>query len=526
MNFLQSDKKTITLFFLIYLIANFFLLLNYDGIYFDDWALYNHSFDIIYNMFSQVMGNAGIFVSFLHYSLLKLGVFSYRILTFFLLFLCGIFVYKILKTLNFISHQDRFFVTLLFLLAPLYSAKVALIVFPYTFCITLFFFGFYLLSEYLKNLGIIKRIFILIIFFISFLTNSILVFYLVVLIYIFYKLYNVNFSFFFNIKTFIIKKIDFIILPIIFWIIKYIYFLPTGLYSDYNIISFKLMFSSPIYFLFVFYKNFILSLEKALDLILFIWPLILLLFIFFYNYSNNEKKVNNCPKISFLLILLGLFFFFLGAFPYISVGKFPDDIDWSSRHQLLLPLGFSFILYFGLKTLSEILSIKKNMFDFILIVFAIAFVGIQLKDGINYNIDWIYQQSIKYNFLESEVVKKHTTFIVRTSIGDKLAKGRIFRFYELNGISKEAFAEDNRYFVNSENEIELYKMYKPYKQYNFSKWQYENPVCIEILKNEKQKELDGITKFIALIKFKYYQIFDKEKYYQRVKQLIFIKGCS
>ena len=48
--------------------------------------------------------------------------------------------------------------------------------------------------------------------------------------------------------------------------------------------------------------------------------------------------------------MLGLVLF-CGVFAYNAVGQQPRLNDWSHRHQLLVPLGASFILFFGLKTI-------------------------------------------------------------------------------------------------------------------------------------------------------------------------------
>lgn len=186
MNFLESNKKVFWILFSIYFIVNIPFLLNYNGIYWDDWVIVDQDLETLNAMFTQAVGYAGYIISYLHYFMINyLGVFSYRVLTFLLLFFSGWFVYKILSDLSIFSSKDRFFLTIFFLVAPLYNAKVALINFPYTLFSFIFFLAFYLLSNTYENLVIRKRIFILSLFFISFLVNSILVFYAIVLIYIF-----------------------------------------------------------------------------------------------------------------------------------------------------------------------------------------------------------------------------------------------------------------------------------------------------------------------------------------------------
>src|SRR5690606_9679610 len=82
------------------------------------------------------------------------------------------------------------------------------------------------------------RVMVLIIFFFSFFVNSLLVFYAVVLMYMFYKIYDIKLNFIQNSILFVKTKIDFIILPILFFIVKSIWFVSSGAHGpDYNKIS-------------------------------------------------------------------------------------------------------------------------------------------------------------------------------------------------------------------------------------------------------------------------------------------------
>jgi len=145
MSILNNQRVIFCIFFFIYLIANSFFILNYNGVYWDDWTLYEHDFETINSFFYQAAGEIGYSVSWLHYALSTIGngVYIYRVFTFFLLFMSCLFLYNIFCSIKSISDKDRFFLVLFVLLAPLYGAKVALIDFPYTLYSTLFFFPFF-----------------------------------------------------------------------------------------------------------------------------------------------------------------------------------------------------------------------------------------------------------------------------------------------------------------------------------------------------------------------------------------------
>lgn len=524
MTFLQSDRKTILFMLVIYLISNFFFLLNYNGIYWDDWALIRNSFETISNMYVQSVGAVGYLSSILNYIIMSIGngIFFDRILTVICLFSSGIFVYKILQTLSFISKEDRFFITMFFLLAPIYSAKVSLLIMNFLY-VTLFYFGFYLISKYIDNLGLMKRVLILCIFFLSFLNNAILVFYAIVLVYVFYKLYNRKTTYLNNLSVFVKTKVDFILLPVIFYIIKSIYFVPSGIYQQqgYNKINIENILNLNNYyhtFLWSFIDPIKLSVENISPFIIIAFVLLLLL-------SNLFSRQNNeMNKKDIYLLIIGFVVFFLGSFAYLAVGKVPNLNDWESRFQVLLPIGFSFILYYGIQIISNLLNFKVVIKYFLYLILIISFVSFHLKEQLKYNIDWFYQQSIIENFKISEQIIQNSTFVVENELYSKLAKSRVLRYYELNGMSKDAFSKDDKLFVSNENQITLLEDLKTHKEMNYSLWEKEPPIYFKMKENPNvpfnKGQVQTLKYFFML---KYLEIFNQIQFKKEIKNLVFFE---
>jgi hypothetical protein len=105
------------------------MLLNYDGVYWDDWVLYNQSYDTLLFLFDQsghgFTASIGIFLS-------RIGneVLPFRIYIFVGGFLSGIFLYLILDSLDAIDRFSKFFITLFFLIAPVFSQKNEMTIYP------------------------------------------------------------------------------------------------------------------------------------------------------------------------------------------------------------------------------------------------------------------------------------------------------------------------------------------------------------------------------------------------------------
>ncbi len=114
---------------------------------------------------------------------------------------------------------------------------------PYGVFYACFFYSILVLTEYMdgKKTLFLWRIFIWALFFISFYVNSLLLFYSIVLLYIIYKLQEDNHTLISSLllKRCVMKYGDFIVLPILFWVIKKKFFAPYGLYQTYNQINFS-----------------------------------------------------------------------------------------------------------------------------------------------------------------------------------------------------------------------------------------------------------------------------------------------
>ena len=91
MSFLESNKKVFLILFSIYFLVNIPMLLNFNGIYWDDWTLVDQSIETLNRTFFDAVGYSGYATSYLHYFMInELGIYSYRLFTFILLFLKNI----------------------------------------------------------------------------------------------------------------------------------------------------------------------------------------------------------------------------------------------------------------------------------------------------------------------------------------------------------------------------------------------------------------------------------------------------
>lgn len=519
LTFFQSDTIII---FIIYFISQILFLLNFNAIYWDDWTLFNQDSASIMSQFDM---NKALIAGYIHIYLFSYEntILIYRILTFFAFFVSALFLMKILKNLSFLDNTSIFYIILIYLLSPVNSAKIALINTPYILFLLIFFLAFYLLTRYLKKEGsLYYRLIILGLFFFSFLVNSLLVFYAIVLLYLAYTLYDKYTSqtfiqqLFTLFKKFLKKYLDFFLLPIVFFLYKTIYLVPEGLYANYNKITISLKSLLKMIYLLVksFYTSLIEPIWVSLLTSLWFFPLFLLAFFLMYRLLSRYCIPQYKTRDNIILVGLGFGIFFLAVFPYTAVGKLPQLIGMESRHQLLVPLGFALIVYFStIYIFNNRQDIITRMLHLLIAIFVIQ----NLYYGYRNHLDWFYQVGIEENIKDSKILREHTTFIVNNDLNNYslLSNKRHMGFYEQNGRMKKVFGDDSRLMVENEKEIEKFKKYKNYKQYNFSSWRYEKPIYLVI----------NATQDISLAMIGnlfYYQFFDRERFKFLTKKLITI----
>lgn len=445
---------------ILYSLSNFLMLLN-NGIYWDDWVLYNVDPGITIDRFIQA---GGPLTGSIHVFLLSFdsGIFLYRGLTFVFFLIAALFLIGILRNITEVGDTSRLIIVLIFALLPFNTAKITLICFPYALCNMLFFFGFWVLTRFLVNKNNILRLVTLVLFFFSFFTHSFLAFYFIIFLYIAYIEKEIPHDIK-SIFTFGRKYLDFILLPFIFFGLKNIFFRPYGLYTDYN--KFSLGIINPCIWIKSFFMTFYNGIIEIIPSTGFQIALFSLLFILLvYYFYKNKYDFENFNEYNLIFFICGCLIYLLAIFPYIMVGKVPGVIEsWNSRDLLLVPLGSAFLLYFGTQGAFNYVkarNIVRIMFYSLLIALFIV-SGIALN--INFQKDNYKQQSIIENMKINSAIQEYTTFIFIDNSLEYNAFGDYpRRFYEYTGMMKVAFNNENRFgsdIKGFSGDVDNYRIY-------------------------------------------------------------------
>ena len=509
----RSVKTEYLILFAIYLIAHG-LMLTCNGIFWDDWVLYDVKSDAVIDIFWQ---NGGIWGGYFHVFMLSLpkSIFCYRLLIFLSFMFSGFFLNEIMKKITEIDSFSRLIIIIFFLIFPVNSARIALICAPYAICHFSFFFAFWIITMFSDK--IFLRVLAAGLFLFSFTTNSLLVYYLLVLIFLFYCFYC-EFSFKFSLpdlKKYLLKNIDLIFLPVLFWIIKCLFFRPYGLYKNYNTISAENIIQSPHNFyhlvlkssffdvirlsLDVFNNHIVVSLGTAL---------LILIILIRLKYVHVEGSVRK----HLIGIFAGIFVFFLGVFPYLAVGKAPYLNDWGSRFQLLVPLGVALIICYVLKFL-----LRREVLVFVFSFFIAIFLLTDISIYFDYQKDWYKQLSLVENFKENEIIRNKSTFLMCDETLELNANHRTYRFYEYTGLMKKTFKNQIRF---AEDEWRYKKDYNYYSQYisgkyNMADYVWKEPEYKVVIKRGTYK-----MPVYNVLKLRFYELFDTSVFLSDIKRIL------
>lgn len=536
-------KNSLIFIFFLYSLCNLFFLTN-NFLFWDDWCLTGNSFAEIME-FYKGPGTCPWGVLFME-MIYHVPPFFARWIIFALYFTTTVCLEKILKNLG-VKDLTRFIIVLLYTINPVVIAKYALIDAGYYLGQSLFFLASYIIICHNENK---KAYYIaIIIFFLSFMTRSLLCFYAVPIGVLFYKNVICDWKGFrISIFAFIKKYYLFLILPFAFY--AYIHFClkPSGLYAEENYNSINVFYLVKNTFN-LFFKsitdiyNWLFYTRIKSDSIKYAIIIILIVSFFF------DRK-------DFYLYLASLFIFLFARFPYTAVEKYGAvGGAGASRHFLLTPLPTALLTYLTFIFISKncgrfiylfrccffkqeeenvsITCIVKNIpkFEFrkgvsifISLIVTCNFLFINLRVGKNVMEDTIIQEAIIEKYKESDAIRNNTNFSITTNYsyyGQWLQENDLIHYIAF-GLFWKAFNDEKRVSYNTKFQNEdVFNWYfdtlgvLPNKYFKIRGMQ--NKKASHNIYIETNNLLLSRRWFV---KTYFMYIFNKKEYYKRIKNCI------
>lgn len=463
----KIEPRTILSITILYFLGHFLSLLN-RGFWSDGLHLVTLINDRNY---SQIWAHLGQTRSYALYYitqfLLSLGgdfTILMKIAGFLAWFVGGITLYIILKKIVWLNDRDSFFISSSFLLfANLPNLKGDFYL-GFSLSVTVFFLAvllYFIDQTQKKNTIKYTGLFVSgILFFASFTTASLLVFYGGFLLFHLYKFcQNKNGRFFLLFASWFKSNLFFILLPIIYWGFR------AGLGNPYGELGLG-------YNQFVFFKpGFLATLfDNTWNFIAYglFWPIVapltilqrrifagLLIIISIAVYFLTKKifcpDKNETGPIStekFLdlkplhYIFIGFLWLFLGAFPYLAVGDYPTIFGdgFHMRYAILLPLGASFMILgviFG--------AVKEKWQSKIQVALLALFIVFNIYNYFVIDMDWYRQKAIVASLENTkyEPIKNASALIFYENFGEMKSFGRNIKTAEYTLYLHEAFYPKN-----------------------------------------------------------------------------------
>ena len=430
------------------------LLLN-DGIYWDGWPLYFHSLERNWSYVYTPFRNSGLpFYALFHWLIgyLPHPIFFYRLAAFLFILGSALIIFKLCR--KFLSQGDSLLVALMTISYPVYSTLVAFTMVPAQmsyFCFFLAVYLAFLYEEKSQPRPLLLRLSILLLFIVGFMWRSFLVMYAGFIVFLLAHVRNLYGQSIKNLLfNFLPRRIDYLVLPVVYWFVNGHLFPPRGAYAEENIIT-----GSPFLYarcVYNFFKFFYLQFDGVFQSFIHspgIWMTALFLMVsFLARYKENlgalfENKVKMPHLLGASFLLL-----FLSIVPYVAVGKWPAG-GWMCRHALLTSFPLSL---FMVALVRLILPNNKKVISFlgmsILIFFIFGFASLTIREYIAWQARWVKDEAILRNLKDYDTVPGDRRPLNKFSvfwIDDQFPVGKEdhYHFFEWAGIFKTLWHDES-----------------------------------------------------------------------------------
>ncbi len=340
----------------------------------------------------------------------------FKIVTILCYFAAGWFLFQILGMVTFVSATNVRIITLLFLILPINSARVSMIILLYSLSLMFFYLAWYLL---VTKKSLVWRLLSIPIFLISFDTVALIVGFIIPCCHLGYLLYQ-------DPK---VKKIHAALITATLLLLAPLYYVLADRFTP-------VLGPARDYFT-----------PKIVGIAFAFLLLVTCATITSLHFYRHRTDLAGVMPIS--LLLIGVDVAAIGAAPYLVGGHFqtisewmldfvPASSDWHSRHQLLLGLGFAIMI-------TGLLACMHDKFRRYLLFVVISVCILLNMNFMNiYYLDSLKQNEIIAEFRSSDLLSNSKVVMINDQAGQFNARGRSLRSYEWNGMLDEAFGSSNK----------------------------------------------------------------------------------
>ncbi|NDH69038.1 MAG: hypothetical protein EBY22_14270 [Gammaproteobacteria bacterium] len=382
-------------------------LLRPNTLYWDDWEEIFNRADFYLWRYVRAMGRPP-WSNILDEYLISIGPWTVRMATFGLFFSSGLLLFLILHHFAKVNLEDTKLIVILFLVIPVNHSRVALVIFDYTTSYFLFYLGWFVLVRYKSVKSFVLACVIL---FLSFKTHSFLFFVLLPFLH-FIWLSRSEVRSFKYLTRLRLQVVVVALMPFLYLLLREFLWPPSEEWAGYQ---------KPSRDGFVLWVPFLVPFVLGSILIVLC------------------RKFKKSISTGFLMMWIGIGAIALALLPYFAAGLFPDYVsvialrsDWSSRHQLLMPLGLALFIV-GLNEF-----FKRHLKNTIFVLTVTVSLIFNTYFGSNYYLDSIKKGQIVQLFANRSDLYANTQLVILDQTKRFNGRGSTYRDYEWIGLLKSA----------------------------------------------------------------------------------------
>lgn len=431
---MRRDRLIITL---AYALSWGALLVN-RGFYWDDWTLVGQSPAALLHQFSEL----GMpWVGYLQLALLSLplpGLLGH-VVAFCTYLLSTLILHAVLRRIPGLSRMDALIAAVTFAVLPVNYARIALIDLVYGLSLLAFLAATWLLIRYVEDGRLSRRVAALVLYACSFSTASMLVLYVAPIALAAFILWR---SGRLSVRSELVRHADFIALPVIFWLVKSAFFTPSGVYQGYNALTLRGLAQVPDLMVSIPYQVLFEPLSRAVTvagLLGLVAGAVAAVWLLLRSRADEGDGFVDAP----LLALTGAAVLGLGVFAYLAVGRVPTIWDWSSRHQLLVPLGAGLLAAAAARGVRGAGRAGPAFGIAVGLLLGISIVA-DARTLVVYQLDWFKQTALidAARTIPEIRAARHIRMVDLAT--DFNALRRTYRFYEYNALFAQALGDTRR----------------------------------------------------------------------------------
>lgn len=348
--------------------------------------------------------------------------YAYKVIAFLCITFSALLTFKILNQTGFVNRMEALLITLFGLTFPAFRVAGESSTSQYLFCYLLFLGAACLAFEAETRKDwrrICLRVGALVAFFLSFHMGSLLVFYFgFFMALLLCEQRRRGQRLFFIPWTWLMRRIDYIILPFIFWGWRCLFTPTHGFYKGYNMPSMS-VYRLLIGFKTLVYNALVPSIEEGISPFLWTHPITIILAVLgFYVLSRfvylPPQAVFSPETRTKGLFGFGLVLLFLGTFPYMAVRAVFGSYGWETRTALLIALPASILLVAVLRLFFYDLGARRSRWLFPVIVLMLCgFTANYVKTYVSWQAVSAKDHSVIFNLSKMEGAADYSVVEVR-----------------------------------------------------------------------------------------------------------------